>query len=90
MHLRALEAPGTLLTQTGGYQLRISLGSQVVPGHFDVALAAIDDRERVVLTERWERVVLGQVDPNGWPSLPLDMTWTFERPQPVGFPGSGL
>lgn len=74
-YLRTLEPPGGLLNHPGRYRYRIALGPQLLSGQFDVVLAAVEERESLVLTERWETVTMGEINPNGWPGPATDLHW---------------
>lgn len=70
-----LEAPGGLLDRPGRYRYRITLGPQIVSGRFDVVLAVVDDRASVVLSERWQTLVVSDANVHGMPGPSVDMTW---------------
>ncbi len=74
-YLRTLEAPGGLLDRPGRYRYRITLGPQIVSGRFDVVLAVVDDRASVVLSERWQTLVVSDANVHGMPGPSVDMTW---------------
>ena len=73
--IRLIEPPGGILSERGRHRFEIELGPQRVSGLFDVALAAVDDRASTVLSERWQEILVGQANPNGWPSLPITVEW---------------
>lgn len=78
-YLRTLEVPGGLLDRPGRYRYRVSLGPLLVSGRFDVVIAAVDDRASVVLSERWQTVVVGAANANGMPGPSVDMAWQADR-----------
>jgi ABC-type polysaccharide/polyol phosphate transport system ATPase subunit len=77
--LQTLEPEGGALARPGRYRYRCIIDRHQASGAFDVVMAAVDDREDLLLAESWQEVLVGHPNDNGMPAFATDFTWTIER-----------
>ncbi len=86
--LKTVEPAGGVLAQPGRYRYRCTLHRHEVSGSFDLVLAAVDDREDVVMAETWHEVLIGHPNTNGMPTFTADFTWRVEASEAVTVVGA--
>ena len=75
LYVRTIEPAGGLLTRAGRHSFRMVIDRNEFAGGFDLVLAAVDEREGVVLSEAWQQVMVGSQRPEGFPGPVLDFDW---------------